>query len=215
MRHRVLDHRLQDQGRHARDERVCLGLHVDGQAIGKANPLDFEVALHELQFVRERRFLTARLVEARAQDLAQESDHAHDGGLITLQGQHGHGVERVEQHVRIDLRTQARQPGIGEARLQRRRLPLALARLGVVAKRMRGASDDNVNQQIHHDGEAEDLEETGREGELCEADRAHDGDRKGMDEAERERCDDVNGDRLCARRPFRSANDARARPASA
>ncbi len=107
-----------------------------------------------------------------------------------------HGVERVEQEVRPDLRVQRLEPGARELSLQLRELELARADLAVVAHALRDGEDRRIDEQrdvkaqrrperplLHEHGEpveatcrdpvAEDDEHVGREREHRCGDDVH------------------------------------------
>ena len=94
------------------------------RASGSTSTADLELALeadlHDLEIAGEegelplQRPLGLRAVlERRAQELAEARDHpAHAGGIAVDEG--GHGVQGVEQEVRVELHAQGGELGLRE-----------------------------------------------------------------------------------------------------
>ena len=131
---RVLDDRLQHQRGNARAQRVGVGVDVDGQPIGEADALDLEIALDELQLVGERpswprassrheRRMSLRSPTTRTTAAWSPFIASTETAFSVLKSTCGLSWARSPAS-----RASA------SLRLQRRRLPLALARLGVVAQ---------------------------------------------------------------------------------
>jgi len=117
----VLDQRLQHEVRHERVHhiRIDIGVHVEPAL--EAHLHDVEIELQQLQLARQRDLLLARPLERHAQQFAQTRDHATHAARVALH-ERRHRVQRVEQEVRVQLRTQHREPRLRELRLQLCRL---------------------------------------------------------------------------------------------
>jgi len=111
--HRVLHQRLQDQVGHQRVHHpgFHLGFHLERSL--EADAHDLQVAVHELDLLAQRDLRLARAFQRVAQELAEARDHPPHAARVALD-QRGHGVQRVEQEVRVDLAAQRRQPRLGQ-----------------------------------------------------------------------------------------------------
>ena len=113
--HGVLDQGVHEHRRH-QGRVAASGVGVDRVAEPRAEPrlLDVEIRGRERQLLIERRPLALGAPQGVAEDLRQLLDGAVGAGRVGVD-ERGHGVQRVEEEVRVDLRAQ--------------RLQLRLARL--------------------------------------------------------------------------------------
>src|SRR5262245_5067264 len=104
MTYRILDQVLQREARHyGGDERIA-DVEFGSQPIGESRLLNGDVLPDEFEFFSERDFIRAMAAERGPQHFTQLFDDAHRGLTLVVAHEHGDGVERVEEEVRVDLR---------------------------------------------------------------------------------------------------------------
>jgi hypothetical protein len=101
---RILHYRLQHQRGDRRFEQLRRHDLVDPQAITKAPLLNPQVAGNEIQLPLQGRLLQTGLGAAGAQNLGQVRNHVL-GGQRVNPDQRRHGVQGIEQEMRLDLCT--------------------------------------------------------------------------------------------------------------
>jgi hypothetical protein len=138
MQHRILDQRLQQQRQQPRLPRRAVGVDRVAQPVLHARALHAQVGLGQRQLVGERHLVAAHLTEAGAQVVGEGAERALGLGRLVVD-QRRHVGQRVEQEMRLDLRLQQPQLGLGGALL---RLQLAAARREVEVQRQRDAQRD-------------------------------------------------------------------------
>src|SRR5690606_31248302 len=78
---------------------------------------------NERQLILERNLLLFGALQCGAQQLTEPGDHAPDAARIALH-QRGNRVQRIEEEVWVELRTEGRKPRVGELCPKLRRLSL-------------------------------------------------------------------------------------------
>ena len=106
--HGVLDQRVHEHRRHVRAAGAGVGLDGVAQAGAEARFFDVEIGGRKRQFLIERRPFAVGAAQGVAEHLGELLDGAVGAGGIAVD-ERGHGVERVEEEVRIDLRAQGLQ----------------------------------------------------------------------------------------------------------
>jgi len=99
---RVLHERLQCERRHQCRLRGRLDLPAHRQPVGKPHEFNVEIITHRLEFASEYDLLLLGHAEGCTQQVGQAHYHARVAVLITRY-ERDHGVERVEQEMRIEL----------------------------------------------------------------------------------------------------------------
>src|SRR6266446_2692299 len=93
--------------------------NVDVEAVRKAHPFDGQVALDDLQFLRQRNLAGRGSLQARSEDVVEVGQNV-EGIRCTLQLHQGrYRVQSVKEKVRFKLHLQGTQMGA-------RKLPLQL-----------------------------------------------------------------------------------------
>src|SRR5262245_20737763 len=72
-------------------------------AILKTQLLKFKILLEEGNLLAERNQLDIALLQDRTQEIAEARNHAHGGLIFLFAHQHGNGMQRVEQEMRMEL----------------------------------------------------------------------------------------------------------------
>ena len=121
---RVLDERLEGEGRHGDLERGRVRVDLEPEAVAQAHALELEVAADEVPLARERHPVAAGLVDPlpEPQQLAQPLEGALRARRVAAD-ETEQGVEHVEHEVRVELRAQELELGAGTQHVGRR--PLA------------------------------------------------------------------------------------------
>jgi hypothetical protein len=145
----VFDDGLEQKARHARPHGLGIGVDAHVEAAAEARLLDGDVAPQQLQFRGERHFLAA--ADRFAQEHAQARDHLL-GGVRVLVNQLGDRVQRVEEEVRLELRAQELEPGVGQDRLQPRRLELARPPAPVGVDAVHGGDHRAIEHELEGHG---------------------------------------------------------------
>ncbi|MNE18189.1 hypothetical protein D3C80_1112090 [compost metagenome] len=123
---RVLDQRLKNEARDKGAPQPVRAVHDDGQPVAKAFGFDFEIGFDRAQFLFQPDFGGGIGRQGRSQEVRQAREHGF-GLVVSARHDCGaHGVQRVEQEVRIQLVAQG-----GETRGARRRLRLGGLEFGV------------------------------------------------------------------------------------
>src|SRR5262245_16906210 len=151
---RILDERLKDEIRHERVARSIVDAQRDLEPSLKTNLHDVEVPLQQLQLSLERHLLFRRLLQRVTKELAQPSDHPANAFRIAIDEARD-GVKRVEQEMRVELRSQHGELGFRQTRLElggfgAEEPSFVDARLIAkeVMPRHTGAEDGQIHQQV-------------------------------------------------------------------
>lgn len=198
----VFNKGLKDHRRHFGVQHVFGHALTNAQPIPKRESLDFKVNLEELQLVGEWNLPRPAIIKANAEQAAEPTDRLDNGVILTLSRQHGDGIQRVEQEVRVQLRLERAEAGFGHAVLEVSRSGLETRRfqstflcLGPVIKRVGHADNRPVRHQIDREVESNDskrpCEQRSRGVELQLAQR---GVADGVKVRERQRGNNVNAE---------------------
>src|SRR5262249_35852320 len=114
---RVLDERLKDEIRHEGVARSVVDAQRYLEPSLKANLHDVALPLEQLQFPLERPLLLRRWLQRVTQELAQPSDHPSNAFRIAIDETRD-GVKRVEEEMRVELRSQDSELGFGQTSLE-------------------------------------------------------------------------------------------------
>lgn len=151
MQDRVLDERLQDEGRDQLFHRPRVRLQVKAKPLLQAQALDLQIAAYERPFVGQGHLVERLPVHSQAvvQDLAETLQRPLCERRITAH-QAESRMERVEEEVGIELAAEHGQLGAGAQRVglgrARRLLPHALGVLPGVGP----ARDREIDEPAHH-----------------------------------------------------------------
>ena len=128
---RVLHQRLQQERRHRRVVQPGRDVPAHLEPVAEAGLLDLQIEPQESQLLLQRRLLPVAVEQRHPQEIGELHDHpSRRGGIVA--DQHGDRVEGVEEKVRLELRLQGAELGLGQLRLESRHGDLALAQGGEV-----------------------------------------------------------------------------------
>lgn len=103
---RILHQLLQGEAGNQRGQERVGDTEFRLQPVRESRFFNGDVLPDKFEFFAERDFIRAVAAERGAQHFAQLFDDAHGGLTLVVTRQHGYGVERVEEKVRIHLRLQ-------------------------------------------------------------------------------------------------------------
>ena len=107
MNHRVLDERLEREGRDRHVERAVLRPELDAQPVSETDPLQVDVALHEIPLARERHEVRAALMHPLPElEEIPESFQRAFGFRGIAPHEPEERVERVQDEVGMELRAE-------------------------------------------------------------------------------------------------------------
>ena len=129
-------------------EHGVVDLPLDREAIAESRLFDAQVAAQIRDLVAERRQLTVALRERRPEQLAQLGQHRDRAVVLTLKHRRPDHVQRVEEEVRLQLRSERRQLRAGQLRLQPQRLVFLGPQQCRRVDRVRGRDDRRIEQQL-------------------------------------------------------------------
>src|SRR5690606_39171465 len=117
----VLDQWLKDQRRHHRILQILVDARLDIQPSHEAYLHDVHITIEQLEFGPECNLCLVRAIEIVSQQFAQLRQHSAYAARIAL-NECRHGIERVEEKMRVQLTAQCVQPCLCQLRLQQHRL---------------------------------------------------------------------------------------------
>jgi hypothetical protein len=126
---RVLDQRLHDQGRHAPLAEALRHRDDVAELRVEAQLAELQVALEEVDLLRERDVEALAAAHRHAQQLAEAADRVERAVALADLHEARDRVQAVEQEMRVDLRLQRQQPRFGELHLEPRAAQLSLRRV--------------------------------------------------------------------------------------
>ena len=150
MTDRVLDQRLQRERQHETLERVRVDVLDDTKAFAETQVLERQIGAHEPELLLEWHFLAALTIHV--EHVAQQRRELLERALAVSRidpHERRDGVQRVEQEVRIELRTQRAQLGVDLQRLRARRPTFLLAKTPRRLHRIRDAHHQPVERECH------------------------------------------------------------------
>src|SRR6185503_14428326 len=147
----VLDERLEQHRGHRGRTHTLVAALVDGETVAEAHLHDRDVLPHQLELLVERDPMPIGALERLAEKAAEPPERLFGALVVALLDEHGHGVHRVEQEVRVDLHAQRLQLQLGEALTELARVELLLAHdleeVADVQRRRERGVHDHVEQQ--------------------------------------------------------------------
>src|SRR5262249_28489115 len=118
---RILDDRLQNQVRYSSIKGLRVDMHINGQTVLEAHPLDFQIAPQKLQFLLKCDALRPGILQRQPKKITEPCQHLIRRVHIFIK-QRGNRVQSVKQKVRMKLHFERLQLSLGDLQLRLREL---------------------------------------------------------------------------------------------